>query len=92
MNVYTKLVELLRAGARLDPDAVSSILAACGRDWRSLAVDAVLRPHSPRPGDKCDCGGRLVVYCTKKRGAVKVQYLRCGACHRRPSRNKVLGC
>ena len=91
MNVYPKLIELIKAGARLSPDAVAAILAACGRDWRDLAVDAVLRPRSPQPGDRCEsCGRTIQVVNTISTADHRTQYLGCRHCGWRPPRNKRL--
>lgn len=89
MNGYTALVQLLKAGGKLDSYAVSEILRICGRDWRSLVMDTVL-DRSPRSGDRCPCGGHLVVYATKKQDGVRTQYLHCNKCGKRPSKNKLI--
>lgn len=87
MERYRALVELLRAGGRLDAEHVGRILFEAGRTWEDLARDW-LKPRGARSGDMCECGGTFRVYCTKRQGTRRVRYLQCVACHTKPRRNK----
>lgn len=89
MDAYTAVYRLLRAGCLLDRATVQRLLDIDGQHgWDDLLDDVLLR-RTQRPGDRCLCGGRLSVYCSKRRpDGSRVQYLRCGKCKRRPPRNK----
>jgi hypothetical protein len=84
---YRRLVELLKAGVRLPEEQLTETLKATGRDHASLVRDVFTTADSvPRPGDRCQCGGTLGVYSSRRRGPIVVQYLRCRQCGRRPGR------
>lgn len=88
MSSYTVLVDLCRQGVRLPPAIVKGILADTGKTKADLLDDAVLAPRGARPGDPCQqCGGRVKVYCSKRTGTVRIQYMKCGKCGWKPKYN-----
>ena len=88
---FQSLVLAIRSGARVDMSEIAGILSVSGRSHRDLVAALVSRlPHSQssKPGDTCDCGGRVGVYCTRRVGGRRVQYLKCTACGAKPVGNK----
>jgi len=86
-ETYRRLVELLSTGARLPEDRLAATLAATGRDHAALVRDVLTTANSaPRPGDACECGGRLGIRSSRRCGPVVVRYVCCRRCGRRPAR------
>ena len=85
---FAALVLAIRSGARVDLGEISAVLAVSGRSHADLVSSLVSRSQSAQPGDTCDCGGRVGVYCTRRVGGRRVQYLKCTACGAKPVGNK----
>ena len=85
---FASLVLAIRSGARVDLGEISEVLAVSGRSHADLVSSLVSRSQSAQPGDTCDCGGRVGVYCTRRVGGRRVQYLKCTACGAKPVGNK----
>jgi RecJ-like exonuclease len=85
---FQSLVLAIRSGARVDMSEIAGILAVSGRSHADLVSSLVSRSQSAQPGDTCDCGGRVGVYCTRRVGGRRVQYLACRTCGAKPANNK----
>ena len=85
---FQSLVLAIRSGCRVDMAEIAAVLAVSGRSHRDLVAALVSRSQSAQPGDRCDCGGRVGVYCTRRVGGRRVQYLKCTACGAKPANNK----
>jgi hypothetical protein len=85
---FRSLVLAIRSGARVDMAEIAGILSVSGRSHADLVSSLVSRSQSAQPGDTCDCGGRVGVYCTRRVGGRRVQYLKCTACGAKPANNK----
>ena len=90
---YRRLVRLLRSGQRAPLGEIDRILTAAERTDRDLIRDTLAGPVAPsaQPGDPCPittCPGRLIIYNSKRRGSVQVQYLRCNHCRSVPPDGK----
>ncbi|MGI6415347.1 MAG: hypothetical protein ACOX1P_11010 [Thermoguttaceae bacterium] len=85
---FRSLVLAIQSGARVDMAEIAGILAVSGRSHADLVSSLVSRSQSAQPGDTCDCGGRVGVYCTRRVGGRKIQYLKCTACGAKPANNK----
>jgi len=92
-DAYARLVGILRTGQRVPLAEIDGVLSAAGRSDRDLIRDALSGPAEPpaQPGDPCPlptCPGSLVIYNSKRRRSVQVQYLRCNRCGARPPGGK----
>ena len=85
---FASLVLAIKSGARVDMAEIAGILAVSGRSHADLVSSLVSRSQSAQPGDTCDCGGRVGVYCSRRVGGRRVQYLKCTACGAKPANNK----
>lgn len=85
---FASLVAAIKSGARVDIAEIAGILSVSGRSHADLVSSLVSRSQSAQPGDACDCGGRVGVYCTRRVGGRRVQYLRCRSCGAKPANNK----
>lgn len=85
---FASLVAAIKSGARVDMAEIAGILAVSGRSHADLVSSLVSRSQSAKPGDTCECGGRVGVYCSRRIGGRKVQYLKCTACGAKPQNNK----
>ncbi len=85
---FRALVLAIQSGARVDMAEIAGILAGSGRSHADLVSSLVSRSQSAKPGDTCDCGGRVGVYCSRRIGGRKIQYLKCTACGAKPANNK----
>ena len=81
---YRALIDQLQSAE------IRTVLKAAGKSERDFIRDVLVDDGKPRPGDLCpQCGdGWLTVYCTKRHGDSRIQYLRCAICGNRPAANK----
>ncbi|QDU50868.1 hypothetical protein Pan110_32290 [Gimesia panareensis] len=81
---YSNLVQMLRGGTKLAPDFTGSILADCGKTHEDLTRDLFGGADEPSamPGDPCECGGSLYVYCSRRKGIDRHQFLKCDQCQK----------
>lgn len=79
---YREMVAALRAGLRFRKDEIFETLAGANKTAANLIEDVLV-------GERCQkCGGQMRVYSSNRHANNVVQYLECGQCGDRPTRNK----
>jgi hypothetical protein len=79
-ELFNALVHVLRFGCRVALQDVDRVLQATGRD-RAELVAAL--PSRALPGDRCECGGSVVVTHSIRSADRRIQHLGCRKCKRR---------